>query len=85
MVTFAAAFSAPLPLPDASAVKTLADLGWWSIYAADPSLYSGDGGVAYKNYYDTLLENKRNSYTMPCLSSCNYDELTEEEAQDDGE
>ena len=66
-------------LPDASAVKTLADLGWWSIYAADPSLYSGDGGVAYKNYYDTLLENKMNAYTMPCLSSCNYDELTEEE------
>ena len=52
-------------LPDSPHVKTLADVGWWGIYAADPQLYSGDEGYAYKFYYDTLLENKFNAYNMP--------------------
>ena len=66
-------------LPDASHVKTLADLGWWGIYAADPALYSGDDGEAYKFYYDTLLENKVNAYSMPDIRSGEYGELDEDE------
>ncbi|MBP5206992.1 MAG: DUF4091 domain-containing protein [Clostridia bacterium] len=62
-------------LPDSSHVKTLADLGWWAIYAADPALYSGDDGAAYKFYYDTLLENKVNAYSMPELLGGDYGAL----------
>ena len=69
------AFVWDFTLPDASHVKTLADLGWWSIYAADPALYSGDDGAAYKFYYDTLLENKVNAYSMPEVQSGDYPEL----------
>ena len=68
-------------LPDASAVKTLADLGWWGIYAADPALYSGDGGQAYKFYYDTLLENKINAYSMPYIMDGDYGSLEGEELE----
>ena len=59
-------------LPDASNVKTLGDLGWWSIYAADPQLYSGDDGLGYKYYYDLLLENKFNAYNMPYVDEAEY-------------
>ena len=65
-------------LPDSPHVKTLTDVGWWGIYAADPQLYSGDDGYAYKFYYDTLLENKVNAYSMPNLLSGNYGELDED-------
>ena len=68
-------------LPDASAVKTLADLGWWAIYAADPALYSGDNGEAYKFYYDTLLENKVNAYSMPYIMDGDYGSLEGEELE----
>ena len=43
-------------LPESPTAKALASVGWWNIYAADPSLYTGDDGLAYRNYYDTLLE-----------------------------
>ncbi|MBQ1847434.1 MAG: DUF4091 domain-containing protein [Clostridia bacterium] len=59
-------------LPDSPHVKTQTDVGWWGIYAADPQLYSGDDGYAYKFYYDTLLENKVNAYSMPNLLDGNY-------------
>ncbi len=59
-------------LPDASNVKTQGDLGWWSIYAADPQLYSGDDGLGYKYYYDLLLENKFNAYNMPYVDEAEY-------------
>ncbi len=59
-------------LPDASNVKTLADLGWWSIYAAHPDLYVGDDGIGYKNYYDLLLENKINAYNMPYVGEAEF-------------
>ena len=59
-------------LPDASNVKTLADLGWWSIYAAHPDLYVGDDGIGYKNYYDLLLENKMNAYNMPYVDEAEF-------------
>ena len=68
-------------LPDASAVKTLADLGWWAIYAADPELYSGDDGKAYQFYYDTLLENKVNAYSMPYIMDGDYGSLEGEELE----
>ncbi|MBP5207004.1 MAG: DUF4091 domain-containing protein, partial [Clostridia bacterium] len=59
-------------LPDASNVKTLADLGWWSIYAAHPDLYVGDDGTGYKYYYDLLLENKVNAYNMPYVDEAEF-------------
>ena len=59
-------------LPDASNVKTLADLGWWSIYAAHPDLYVGDDGLGYKYYYDLLLENKINAYNMPYVDEAEF-------------
>ncbi len=68
-------------LPDASHVKTLADLGWWAIYAADPELYSGDNGTGYKFYYDMLLENKVNAYTMPYATKGEFNSLTDEELE----
>ena len=76
-------------LPDASNVKTLADLGWYSIYAMDnvngtlygddngckcgqDSPYHAHSGLTYKNYYDTLLENKVNAYGLPYVREAEY-------------
>lgn len=77
-------------LPDASNVKTLADLDWPQIYAMDNvngSLYLDDdgckcddteyhthSGITYKNYYDLLLENKINAYSMPYVKKADYGE-----------
>ena len=75
-------------LPDASNVKTLADLGWFAIYGMDNvngTMYNDDpgckcdvteyhynSGVTYMNYYNTLLENKINAYGMPYVNEAQY-------------
>ena len=59
-------------LPESPTAKVLADLGWWDIYGADPALYSGDDGLAYRNYYDTLLENNVNAYNMPYVGEAEF-------------
>lgn len=63
-------------LPEKSSVKALADVGWWGIYAADPQLYSGDDGQAYRHYYDTLLENKMNAYNMPYVGEAEFESVS---------
>lgn len=56
-------------LPEKSSCKTLTDLSFWNIYAShgalDSRFYSGDDSVLYSRYYDYLLENRINAYTLP--------------------
>ncbi|MBQ7599169.1 MAG: DUF4091 domain-containing protein [Clostridia bacterium] len=55
-------------LPETPSCKIMADLSWWSIYAANaPWLYNGDDSRTYVKYYEYLLENKINAYNLPYL------------------
>ena len=57
-------------LPEASSCKILADLSWHNIYSYNPPwLYNGDDSLTYSKYYDYLLENKVNAYTLPYMST----------------
>ncbi len=60
-------------LPEETSCKTLTDISWFNIYAADPSLYNGDDGESYKAYYDYLLENRICGYNLPQIVSTNDD------------
>ena len=57
-------------LPDASNCKILADISWWNIYSYNPPwLFNGDDSATYAKYYEYLLENKVNGYTLPYLDT----------------
>ena len=65
-------------LPAASSCKILADLSWHNIYSYNPPwLYYGDDSVTYAKYYEYLLENKVNAYTMPYLNTEGDDPYTD--------
>lgn len=51
-------------LSDATACKTLMDVGWYEIYA-DHRCYNGDDGLLYQRYYDYLLDNRICGYDVP--------------------
>ncbi len=51
-------------LPEATSCKTQMDLSWYNIYVAH-ECWEGDDSQLYKNYYDLLLENRVNAYTLP--------------------
>lgn len=61
-------------LPDETSCKTLSDLSWHNIYAnygsaLDSKYFDGDDGVLYAKYYEYLLENRINAYTLPYNSN----------------
>lgn len=72
-------------LPETPYSKTLADCDWNSIYATYAFYYpaedgsprykwfGGDDGVTYAKFYELLLENKINAYTLPYTNGGYYE------------